>query len=295
MPSLITQVRSKLFINSSHPSMHQLDGAYSSLMHGRSNDFEDLREYQVGDQVRDIDWRASARLDTMLVKRTRAHRMHTVLFVVDTGHTMTALAPDERPKRDLAIVAAGALGFLTLRHGDDIGFIVGDSEKQKLVQGGRSEAALEHGLRTIQRTINESSAEGSIDALLDYVARNVSRRAIIVVIADEQPFTSETDRLVRRLRLQHDMLWLTIADADPVLAERSSSNRSDVMSGWEIPQFIHGDDDVLAEMNAIREAEVTTREETLGRWEISRTTLTNQDTAASDLLQMLNRRTHATR
>lgn len=41
--------------------MHPLDGAYASLMRGRGSDFEDLREYQVGDQVRDIDWRASAR------------------------------------------------------------------------------------------------------------------------------------------------------------------------------------------------------------------------------------------
>src|SRR4029078_5913051 len=85
MTSLITQVKSKLFIHSSRKSLHALDGAYASLLHGRSLDFEDLRKYEYGDQVRDIDWRATARQGTPLVKRHRAQRMHTILFAVDTG------------------------------------------------------------------------------------------------------------------------------------------------------------------------------------------------------------------
>lgn len=64
MPSLITQVKSKLFLHSSRKSMHALDGAHASLLRGRSLDFEDLRKYEYGDQVRDIDWRATARLGT---------------------------------------------------------------------------------------------------------------------------------------------------------------------------------------------------------------------------------------
>ena len=92
MASLIAQVKSKLFIHSSRKSLHALDGAYASLLHGRSLDFEDLRKYEYGDQVRDIDWRATARLGTPLVKRHRAMRMHTILFVVDTGRSMAALA-----------------------------------------------------------------------------------------------------------------------------------------------------------------------------------------------------------
>ena len=110
MPSLITQVKSKLFIHSTRKSLHALDGAYASLLRGRSLDFEDLRKYEYGDQVRDIDWRATARLGTPLVKRSRATRMHTVLFVVDTGRSMSALAADERSKKELAILATGLYG-----------------------------------------------------------------------------------------------------------------------------------------------------------------------------------------
>lgn len=293
MASLITQVRSKLFISSAHPSMHPLDGAYRSMLHGRSMDFEDLRGYEMGDQVRDIDWRASARLGQLLVKRTRATRMHTVMFVVDTGRTMQGIAPDERPKKDLAILAAGALGFLTVRHGDDLSLVIGDADGQKRVRGGRSEAALEHALRSVDGAVDDATAPGSVDALLDHVARTVSKRMILVVIADEAPFTDETERLVRRLRMQHDIVWMTIADADPVLSGRSDAYRSDVMSGWEVPGFAHGDQRILSELNALRDAEKGRRDTVLRRWKISNTTLRDQDTAVGEILAMLNARSRA--
>ncbi|MFE7651220.1 DUF58 domain-containing protein, partial [Streptomyces phaeoluteigriseus] len=221
MASLITQVKSKLFIHSSRKSLHALDGAYASLLHGRSLDFEDLRKYEYGDQVRDIDWRATARLGTPLVKRSRATRMHTVMFVVDTGRSMAALAADERSKKELAILATGALGVLTLRHGDDFTVVYGDASRVRRLAPGRSEGALEHALRTLDRAVDDAAAPSDRDALLSFVTRTVARRMIVVVLTDEAPVTSETERLLRRLRVQHDVLWLTLRDADPVLDHRT--------------------------------------------------------------------------
>ncbi len=290
MASLITQVKSKLFITSSRASMHQLDGAYASLLHGRSLDFEDLRQYEIGDQVRDIDWRASARLGQVLVKRTRATRMHTVQFLVDTSRTMSALAADELPKSGMSVLAAGVLGSLTVDHGDEIGLIHGDAAKVRRSPGGRSDMALEHMLRTIRDATAASTAGGSIDALLEFTARTVARRTILVVIADEQPFTAETERLIRRLRMQHDMVWITVADADPVLDHRSRDARADVLSGWLVPDFVHGAGPVRDEWEAQRDDEERARAEVLDRWSISHTTLRTQDDAVRDILRMLDRR-----
>lgn len=295
MSTLTTQIKSKLFISSARPSMHPLDGAYASVLHGRSLDFEDLRAYEMGDQVRDIDWRASARLGSVVVKRTRATRMQTVIFLVDTGKTMTGLAPDERSKRDLAIMVTGILGFLTIRHGDDISVIRGDADVQRSVQGGRSEAALEHALRTIRDAIDTATAPGSIDALLRAAASTISKRAILVVVAGEEPFTDETEHLVRRLRVQHDMLWLTIADADPVLPTPSKRARADVITGWRVPSFVQGDQAVVDELSERRAAEAAQRDALLDRWEISHATLTDQDTVVAALLSMLHRRSRAPR
>lgn len=295
MPSLITQVKSKLFIHSSQKSTHALDGAYASLLHGRSLDFEDLRKYEYGDQVRDIDWRATARMGTPLVKRHRANRMHTVLFVVDTGLAMTALAHDEQPKKDLAVLTTGVLGVLALRHGDDFGLVYGDSERIRRRAAGRSEGALEHALRTIDEAISESTAPGDREALLSFVARTVSRRCIVVIVTDEAPVTDETERLLRRLRVQHDVLWITLRDADPVLAHASHALRADVSTRWSIPDFVHGDAEVFAEVIAQAQGDAERRDALLDRLEISRAALDTQDAAVTDLLRMLNRRAHVRR
>ncbi|MFB4349719.1 DUF58 domain-containing protein [Microbacterium sp. CR_7] len=293
MPSLITQVKSKLFIHSSRKSLHALDGAYASLLHGRSLDFEDLRKYEYGDQVRDIDWRATARMGTPLVKRHRAQRMHTVMFVVDTGRSMGALARDERSKKELAILATGVLGVLALRHGDDFTVVYGDADGVRRRAPGRSEGALEHALRTIDRAIDDSTAPSDRDALLSYVTRTISRRMIVVVITDEAPITPETERMLRRLRVQHDVLWLTLRDAEPVLDHTTGTIRSDVDSMWEVPDFVQGDLDIVRELTAQTEADAVRLAEILTRMEISHGVLADQDDAVSQLLQLLNRRSHA--
>lgn len=293
MPSLITQVKSKLFIHSNRKSLHALDGAYASLLHGRSLDFEDLRKYEYGDQVRDIDWRATARLGTPLVKRSRATRMHTVMFVVDTGRSMTALAADERSKKELAILATGALGVLTLRHGDDFTVVYGDSSRVRRLAPGRSEGALEHALRTIDRAIDDTAAASDRDALLSFVTRTIARRMIVVVVTDEAPVTTETERLLRRLRVQHDVLWLTLRDAEPVLDHRSARRRMDVDSLWQVPDFIQGDRAIVQELTAQRADDAARLADLLTRMEISHATIDGQDAAVPQLLHLLNRRSDA--
>ncbi|WCD93377.1 DUF58 domain-containing protein [Microbacterium sp. nov. GSS16] len=294
MASLITQVRAKLFIRSSQKSMHALDGAYASLLRGRSLDFEDLRPYEFGDQVRDIDWRATARHGEPLIKRTKATRKHTVLFVVDTGRGMRALAEDERGKRDLAVLLTGALGFLTVRHGDDFSVVYGDSARVRRLATGSSEGALEHALRTISAAIDSSTAAGDRDALLRYTARNIARRMIVVLVTDEAPLTPDTEGLLRRLAVQHDVLWLTVRDADPVIRPGSGgTHRRDVDSGWAIPDFVHGDAEVMAELATDEAAHTAARDATLRRLEITHAEFGAQSTAVSTLLAMLNRRSHA--
>lgn len=294
MASLITQVRAKLFIRSSQKSMHALDGAYASLLRGRSLDFEDLRPYEFGDQVRDIDWRATARHGDPLIKRTKATRKHTVLFLVDTGRGMSALAEDEGGKRDLAVLLTGALGFLTVRHGDDFSVVYGDSARVRRLPTGSSEGALEHALRTISAAIDASTAASDRDALLRHTARHIARRMIVVLVTDEAPLTPDTEGLLRRLTVQHDLLWLTVRDADPVIRPGSGgTQRRDVDSGWAIPDFVHGDAEVMAELAADEAAHTAVRDATLRRLEITHAEFGAQSAAVPTLLAMLNRRSHA--
>ena len=298
MTSLVTQVKSRLFIHSPQKSMHALDGAYASLLRGRSLDFEDLRPYEFGDQVRDIDWRATAKHGEPLIKRTKATRKHTVLFLVDSGRGMNALAEDEGSKRDLVLLLTGALGFLTVRHGDDFSVVYGDAAGARRLAPGSSEGSLEHALRAIDRAIARSTAPNDRNALLQYVARNIAKRMIVVIVTDEAPVDDETDRMLRRLKVQHDVLWLTVRDADPVapfveLRDLTGVSRKDVDTGWAVPDFVHGDAEVLAELAAQEAADTARRHELLRRLEITHAEFGGQDTTVPTLLAMLNRRSHA--
>lgn len=288
--TLLTRVKGKLFIHSRRKSVHALDGAYASLLHGRSLDFEDLRQYEHGDDIRDIDWRATARLSTLLVKRSRATRMHTVLFAVDTGRGMAALSPDERPKNELSIMTVGALGLLSLRHGDDLTVLYGDANGVTRTPPRRSEGALEHALRRIQAACTPRSAASDRNGLLTSIARTVAKRMIVVVITDEAQLDEQDERNLRRLHVQHDVLWVTVRDADPVLGRRAQVARRDVDSGWGVPTYLHGDPEVVAEWQAARDAADARRAEVLSRLEISHAIVSTHDDVVPALLSMLNRR-----
>ena len=307
MASLLTPVKGKLFIDSTRKSTHALDGAYASLLRGHSLDFDDLRAYEYGDQIRDIDWKATARLGSPVVRRSLATRMHTVLFAVDTGLAMTALAHDEKPKKDLAILTVGVLGLLALRHGDDFCLVSGDSSGVRRREIGRSEAALEHTLRTIDHAVDAAAAPSDRDAVLSYIARTIARRMIVVVVTDDAPVSDETERLLRRLRVQHDVLWITLRDAEPVLDPSTGSGtgarstgsgpapqraRRDVATRWAIPEFVQGDPELAAELHAADAAEAARTEALLRRLEITHVPLAEQDEAVGALLRMLDARSH---
>jgi len=296
MASLVTPVKGKLFIDSTRTSTHALDGAYASLLRGHSLDFDDLRAYEYGDQIRDIDWKATARLGSPVVRRSLATRMHTVLFAVDTGLAMTALAHDEKPKKDLAILTVGVLGLLALRHGDDFCLVHGDAAGVRRREIGRSEAALEHTLRTIDRAVDEAAVPSDRDALLSYVARTISRRMIVVVITDDAPVSGQTERLLRRLNVQHDVLWIALRDAEPVLAARpagpGAKARRDVATRWAIPEFLQGDAELAAELQAADAADAERTRALLRRLEITHVALGAQDEAVAALLAMLDARSH---
>ena len=149
MPALLTPVKSKLFIVAHRRTWGLLDGEYASVFRGRSLDYDDLREYVTGDEVRDIDWKATARHGSPLVKRWVASRTQTVLFVVDTGRGMAAQTASGEAKSAVAITLVGMLGYLALRHGDLVSLVEGDSVATHGYAAQGREGHLERLLRVI--------------------------------------------------------------------------------------------------------------------------------------------------
>lgn len=293
--SLLKKVRSKLFIHSNLKSMHHIEGSHPSLQQGRAHDFDDLRQYQPGDAARDIDWRATARLGEPVIKRSRIPRMHTVIFIVDTGRRMKAIAPSGVPKKDLAILSVGVLGDLAQRYGDSVALFAGSTAGTKRLPPSRSEGGLEFLLRTVNTLIDEGNGASDLDALLRKTISTISSRAVVVIVTDESPFTPQTENLLKRLQVQHDLLWVTIADADPIRSVKGGPAFADVDTNWVVPNFAQSDEALIAELHELDQADQQFRSGVLRDRNITDVVVAEPQAGITELLRMLNRRAHARR
>lgn len=214
MAALLQRVKSKMAIFAHRKARGMLDGEYASVFRGRSLDFDDLRAYVPGDEVRDIDWKATARHGSPLIRRYVAVRRQTVLLVTDTGRNMAAQSRSGETKKDIAVLALGVLGYLAHRHGDAVGLVCGDAAGTSALPSKGGEAHLERLLRHVDSHTRLNAPPSNIDGQLDFLARTIKGRHLLFVVADEIPATAATGQLLRRLRAQHEVLWLTIRDAE---------------------------------------------------------------------------------
>lgn len=212
MSSLLTAVKSKMFIFAHRRARGMLDGEYASIFRGRSLDFDDLRAYVPGDEVRDIDWKATARTGTPLIKRYVATRRQQLLFVTDTGRDMAAVARSGEPKKNLAVMVMGVLGSLAVAHGDSVALVHGAGKDSVALPGKGTESHLEQLLRCVDAA---SLAHGPSDlcARLEYAASHYRQRMLMVIVADDVPASERLAKVLRRLAAQHEILWVQIADA----------------------------------------------------------------------------------
>lgn len=294
MPSLLRKVKSRLFVPARRHALHQLDGQYRSQARGRGADFDDLREYAPGDDVRDIDWNATARTSTTLVRRYNPERKQLVMFVVDTGRSMAAVTRTRELKRDLVVTVVGALAYMSTRHGDDVALLHGDGHGIRRVPVGRSDAHLERMLRAIDGEGRIGSAPGDMGALVAHAARTLRRRAILVCVSDEAALSDDTAETLRALRTRHDLVWVGVGDS--TLTGTSSARRTafaEVATGWSVPQYVLARRGVLAEVDATRAAGRSAHDDTLDRIGVPHALVHSEDDVLAELIGLLSRRGYA--
>ena len=97
-----------------------IDGSYNSIYKGRSMNFDELREYVAGDDIKDVDWNATARSQKVLVRQYIAEKKHNIMLVLDTNRRMLANANETQEKKNVALMAAGTLACMVSANGDYI-------------------------------------------------------------------------------------------------------------------------------------------------------------------------------
>jgi uncharacterized protein (DUF58 family) len=208
-----------------------LEGGRYALVHTRSLEFDDLRPYVPGDDVRDIDWKATARSGSTLIKRFVSEKHHKILIVADAGRNTTALTPSGEVKRDVAAHIIGALGLITLRRSDEIGMVYGDERGCVDIRLRRGETHLERMLHRFHDQTTNNPAASSVVTQLDWVCRHYRHPMLIVVVSDEPDVDERLGDLLDRLRPRHDVMWAMVSDMAAVGSADDEPDGYDVTSG----------------------------------------------------------------
>jgi uncharacterized protein (DUF58 family) len=206
-------------------------GDYRSVFKGRGMNFEDVREYQPGDEIRAIDWNVTARLGTAFVKQFTEERELTVMLIVDVSASGN-FGSTTQSKRELAAEVACLLAFSAIRNNDKVGLLLFSDRVELFIppKKGRS-----HTLRLIREILFfQPAGRGTEPALaLDYLNKIVTRRAVVFFISDFQAPDFSYALAVSGRR--HDFIAIHIQDErEKVLPSIGIITLEDAESGEQI-------------------------------------------------------------
>jgi uncharacterized protein (DUF58 family) len=230
--------------------LRELEGRHPALVRGQGTEFDSLREYVVGDDVRSIDWRATARRHDVVVRTWRPERDRRVLIVLDTGRTSAGRVgiapvplageqpsggglparPDVRPaagwpRLDWSMDAALLLAALAARAGDRVDFLAYDRAVRAWVSGAsRTELlpSLVNAMAPIEAELVEADAQGMVAAVL----ARAKRRCLVVLLTDLNPAAMDEGLMPVLPQLASRHLVLVAGVSDPSVAAMAERRES---------------------------------------------------------------------
>ncbi|MGN0437766.1 MAG: DUF58 domain-containing protein [Lachnospiraceae bacterium] len=212
-----------------------LDGSYNSVYKGRSNNFGELREYADGDDVKDIDWKASARSRKMLVRQYIAEKKHNVMLVMDTNKRMLADTAAGEEKRDVVLMSGGTLACMVEQNGDYVSATYASNRSIHHFPFKTGLGNIENILGDFGKSVTMDN-HSVIGFPLDYILHHFKRRMIILIVTDTDGVLGIPDILLKRLLVLHDLLVVRVSDAD-----LSGDNIYDIELGDYLPDYFTKD------------------------------------------------------
>jgi uncharacterized protein (DUF58 family) len=224
---LLRKVR-RIEIRSRHLVQDLFAGQSKSVFQGRGIEFEEVRPYLPGDEVRDIDWNVTARLGAPYVKRFVEERELTVILVVDVSRSMR-FGTTGVEKRELAAELCAVLGFAAIRNDDRVGLLLVDDRVRHFVPPARGRS---HLLRVLRDVLEAGERGGGtrLGEAARFLIRTVSRRGVLFWISDFEDTIDPDD--FRALGRRHDLTALALRDPrDEVLPDAGWIEIEDLETG----------------------------------------------------------------
>jgi len=204
---LIKKVR-RLQILSSHLVSETLAGNYVSAFRGSGMEFDKVREYQVGDDVRNIDWNVTARSGSPHIKSFIEEREMTVVLMVD-GSSSVAFGSGKQNKMELASEMSAVLAFSAIANGDKVGLIIFTEGIEVYLPPAKGR---DHVLRVIRELLSfkPTKAETNLKGALEFLSKVQKRRSVAFLVSDflDEDFNSQLSTTSNR----HDLIAVKIGD-----------------------------------------------------------------------------------
>jgi uncharacterized protein (DUF58 family) len=208
IPKEVLRKVRQIQIRTSRTVNDQMAGQYHSAFRGRGMEFEEVAPYQIGDDVRLIDWNVSARYGEPYIKKFREERELTVMLVVDASAS-GLFGSGDALKLDYAAELSAVLAFSAIRSNDKVGLILFTDAVEKYVPAKKG---TRHVLRIIRELLYHQPAGRGTDigAALNFLNRVTIRKSVCFLVSDFLAIGYERDLRIARRR--HDLIPVVISD-----------------------------------------------------------------------------------
>ena len=208
----LSRIRRAVSMYTKRKTSNILDGDFHSIYKGRSMEFEDLKEYAYGDDVHDIDWKASSRMSQILVRRYMVERRHNVMFICDRGEKMLGDTSKGEAKKELMLMTFGSLAYIVGRNGADyaLSYANEHSAEKSFFRSGSDH--LESLLYDYEKKCTVNSPY-SLTKTVEEILNTVHKRMIIFVITDMEGLSELREGLIKSATTKHDLFIINIDDA----------------------------------------------------------------------------------
>jgi uncharacterized protein (DUF58 family) len=204
---IIAKIR-RIEITTSKLVTDMLAGQYESVFKGRGIEFDEVREYQPGDEIRSIDWNVTARMGSPFIKKYIEERQLTVMILLDASGS-SYFGTSKRLKSDLAAEISAVLAFAAIQNKDRVGLIIFTDRIEKFIPPRKGPS---HVLRVIRESLYfKPKGRGTdIAGALRYLDGVTSRRAVTFIISDF--FAKDFKKPLAIANKRHDCISITITD-----------------------------------------------------------------------------------
>ena len=196
------EIRTKGLVN------HLFSGEYHSVFKGRGMEFSEVREYQFGDDIRNIDWNVTARFGHPYIKVFEEERELTVMLLVDLSGSLM-FGSVSKTKQQVAAELSAILAFSALKNNDKVGLILFTDKIEKFVPPRKGN---KHVLRIIREVLSFEPEGNATDikAALEYMNSTIKKRSIVFLLSD---FIDDGyEKILRVLGRKHDLIGVVIDD-----------------------------------------------------------------------------------